>query len=116
MKKLLICSILVFVSACSTGPGDERDLQEILELSDGFTTGQAECVSSGVFEEYGGNDQAISFISSESFDELLEIESAQAAELEIAQNSGDPEAVDNVATFLIGFEEFYSGLTNSCLS
>lgn len=106
---------MVLLGACSSGPGDQNDLEQALLLSDGFTQEQAECFAEGLFDEYGDNDQALSLISSESFDELLETEATQLAELEVAEESGDADAVDSVATFLIGFEEFHGTLTSTCI-
>lgn len=106
---------MLFLGACSTGPGDQADLEETLLLSDALTEEQASCFAEGIFGEYGENDEAIGLISNQTFAELLTEEAEQVEAIEVAAEE-DPDSVDSLPMFLIGFEEFYTDLSSSCIS
>jgi hypothetical protein len=51
------------LSACTDGPGNEDDLVTALTRDDAFTTAEAECIASAVFDEYGEDEDSLNKIS-----------------------------------------------------
>jgi hypothetical protein len=84
-------TLIVGLTACSDGPGNEEDLVKALIHNDTFTTAEAECISSAVFAEYGEDEEALSAISgATSYEEL------------------------NSAEGVPGFDEFFRRAVSAC--
>lgn len=58
-----LLGLALIASACSSGPGSEEDLVTALTRDDTFSTDEAECIASAVFDEYGADEDALSIIS-----------------------------------------------------
>ena len=78
------------LAGCSEGPGSREELIEVLADDDAFSQVEAECVADAIFDEYGADDEALSRISAQSFEQL--------------------QGEDGVP----GFDEFLVGAVNAC--
>lgn len=57
-----VLAVVVLGAACSTGPGTQEELTQIL-TDTGMTEGQASCIADAVFAEYAADEEALSAIS-----------------------------------------------------
>ncbi len=92
----LIAALSITAVACSDGPGNAADLQEILELSEQVDTSQAECIASATFDKYGADEEAWKAIS-------------EADDLESL-------TVGDAKEKVVGFKDFFDGTISDCLS
>lgn len=68
---LPVLAVALLAVGCSSGPGSQDDLQQVLVDNGGFTESEAECIADDVFAEYGADEEALSRISSAPNFELL---------------------------------------------
>jgi len=112
----------VFLASCSSGPGTQAELAEILQLSEGYTVEQAECVAEKVFDKYGADEEALSRISSNSLEDLSSTDNVEkskepsVAEASVAEASVAEQEPEDNGKQVEGFKEFYDATTTDCLS
>jgi len=97
---------MVFLAACSSGPGSEADLAKALELSENIDSTEADCIAEKIFAECGNDQDALNKISSNTIEELN-------GETEEQKELAEKNEVDNKK--LSGFSEFYDEALTACL-
>ena len=119
MNKVIFSVFLssVFLASCSSGPGTQAELAEILQLSEGYTVEQAECVAEKVFDKYGADEEALSRISSNSLEDLSSTDNVEKSkEPSVAEASVAEQEPEDNGKQVEGFKEFYDATTTDCLS
>ena len=58
-----LLALALVAAGCSSGPGSQQELEEILTTGGSISESDASCIADSVFEEYSEDDDALSAIS-----------------------------------------------------